>query len=361
MPISEKLAARLADLEKNLPGANFKGLESFVGNRAKAIANHEARLKTEISQNTGAHAYARHGHQTGWEGQLIRCCTNVSPDQRFDPHGVGGVIRSGTREGFGSDLLFSNQMGYNAWGEWVELPVGFAFEPGEADYQKMAGDVAGAFLGVEAQEQARTAALSAANSMSRYVAGQFQSKDKPDARITAPLTSVVVVVDKPKGGAPFGVGYRRTGTFQARTRDEVVRCIAALSSRASWAELYGDKVQAMGKAPVKDRPAFPNIAALLDHLGVEAFWEESAKGVLRRDWNPGTKTAGPWRVHTMFPTSGEKAGWATGVYLSDADKAKLKSNKLPKGNYAWTGGVGTRAAGPDFKLDWSKVDVPDWA
>ncbi|MEX2219775.1 MAG: hypothetical protein WD749_13560 [Phycisphaerales bacterium] len=171
-----------------------------------------------------------------------------------------------------------------------------------------------------------------------------------------------MVVAKAQASGPFGVGYRRIdGKFQPRTRDEVVKCITALSSRASWSDLYGDKVQAMGKALVKDRPAFHNIGALLEHLGVEAFWQEGAKGILRREWNPTTKAAGPWRVHTMFPTTGEAPGWATSVFLSDADKAKLKSNKLPKGNYAWNGGVATRGPGADFKLNWSVVAVPVWA
>ena len=41
----------------------------------------------------------RHGFQTGWEAQLIRAVTGITPDQPNDPRGLGAYIRQWNYDG----------------------------------------------------------------------------------------------------------------------------------------------------------------------------------------------------------------------------------------------------------------------
>lgn len=74
----------------------FTDVENLFRKRSAALKEHERQLKSEVGLpgEHKPHAYARHGHQAGWEQQVIRAATGITPDQSFDPTGTGASIRT---------------------------------------------------------------------------------------------------------------------------------------------------------------------------------------------------------------------------------------------------------------------------
>src|SRR5688572_16733071 len=120
-------------------GEQYRDVSRLVGLKAHATADNESSLKSEVATHSG-HAYGRHGAQTGWEAQLIRAATLITPDQAFDPMGLNpstrrwnGVMSMSDTDGAPVFDLFGND---------GNAPV---------HYATSAGNTSGGFLAPEAQ------------------------------------------------------------------------------------------------------------------------------------------------------------------------------------------------------------------
>lgn len=64
----------------------------LMANRAREVKAHGRSLHDEHASHAG-HAFSRHGHQSGWQAQVIRAATGLTPDQSFDPLGLVAETR----------------------------------------------------------------------------------------------------------------------------------------------------------------------------------------------------------------------------------------------------------------------------
>jgi hypothetical protein len=306
-------------------------------------------LEEEVSKHDGSHGFGRHGYQTGWELQVIRAVTGITPDQSYDPRGIGPYIRTWNYDG----SMFANT--YDLFGERTVDFAGFEYQP---DYgPSKSPQAAGGYISPEAQQKSIRKCEEVLSSISTYPAAQFTHKTNKKATLAVPITSVVIVVPGARDGAPYGIGFKPKGkgSVAKRTRQEVIALIEAFHERKTWNQVYPGKTASVNKFHVKDQVAFPQITDLFDYLGIEPMWQKTALGVFRRAFTPGAKTFSGWRRVTIFPCM-DAPGWAPSLYVDDAKKAALAKAKLPAKGYAWTGGVG----GFDSKVA-KKFPVPAWA
>lgn len=59
-----------------------------IGQMAAARQKHMRAVDEEATLSKLVHSLTRHGAQTGWEAQLLRICTKLTPDQDYDPLGI---------------------------------------------------------------------------------------------------------------------------------------------------------------------------------------------------------------------------------------------------------------------------------
>lgn len=138
--------------------SKYGAVSDLMKTRSAGLKSHEANLNAEIAANDGSHAYGRHGFQIGWQAQLVRCATQVAPDQEFDPSGTGGVIRRW------NSLSYNDRM-LDGSGAAIATDLIGPFNPELTDYKTVAGIMSGGFLGPEHQEGAEGRARGDASSV----------------------------------------------------------------------------------------------------------------------------------------------------------------------------------------------------
>jgi hypothetical protein len=314
--------------------SRYGAVADLMKTRSAGLKAHEGRMRDEIRAHDGSHAYGRHGYQIGWEGQLIRCATSISPDQTFDPMGVGAVIRRW------NSLNYKDRM-LDHTGAAIATDLIGPFNPELTDFKTVAGIMSGGFLGPEHQEDARNAALACAAGLSgpNFAGIEMIFKGTPPVRLAMPFTSFCYGIH----GRFFGMGYKRKPGFVAVTHEFVLACIDAFYNRRSLTSfeslIPGTVVKpAYMTGPKKDQSlAFPQISDLLDFLKVETFAQKAVRVVLRRPYSFTDQTFGAWRVVTMFPDDSiTSTGFHPGrPFFSPEMKAKInlmKQKKFPPDN-----------------------------
>lgn len=348
-------------------GPQFQRVADLFATKSRAYAHHEAAAGAEVAAHDGSHSYGRHGYQTGWEAQFIRAVTSVTPDQVFDPRGVGGEIRRWS----GGASMAGIGMGMGPSGETSEITLfdDPTFDPQAADYEKKAGNIAGGFMSPEAQMRARNKATGLINSLTTPThAGAVWRFQKPltgghtKATFSAPLTSVRVVVSSARDGEPLGIGFaqRDPKTYRKESREMVLKCIEGFQLRRKWTEIFKSIDVSVRKFPVvalnKNKVAFPQISDLFDYFDVDILWQTSATVIFRRTFTPpGSFSA--WRLITMFPDDAAP-GWAPSLFLTPAWKTRLKAAGMNANaaDYAWTGKTSNTA-----RTGFLTFPVPSWA
>jgi hypothetical protein len=349
-------------------GPQFARVADLFAAKGRAYAHHEHFAGSEVAAHDGSHSYGRHGYQTGWESQFVRAVTSVTPDQVFDPRGVGAAIRrwhpsGGSMAGIG--------VGMGAHGETGEITLfdDPTFDPQATDYEKKPGSIAGGFLSPEAQMRSRNKALSLIGSLATPMhAGAVWRFQKPlsgghrVATFSAPLTSVRVVVSSARDGEPLGIGFaqRDPKTYRKESREMVMACIEGFQLRRKWTEIFKSIDVSVRKFPMvalnKNKVAFPQITDLFEYFDVDVLWQTSATVIFRRTYTPpGSFSA--WRMITMFPDDAAP-GWAPSLFLSPAWKTRLKNSGMNANaaDYAWTGRTSNVA-----RSGFLTFPVPSWA
>lgn len=84
------------------PG-EIAALEAHIGKKVAKATRHGTHLDADVGAHRGVvahapHAASRHGYQTGWQSQLIRCCTQFAPDQAASPDGIRPSVTEWNRE-----------------------------------------------------------------------------------------------------------------------------------------------------------------------------------------------------------------------------------------------------------------------
>lgn len=317
-------------------GSQFNALSQHFADRSNALQAHNTELTNEISSHSG-HAYSRHGYQAGWEQQLIRVVSQVTPDQVFDPTGVGAVTREWNPRWVGNSTDGSFEKfvtTYDSSGSKIMGKEGSSSSV-TLNYATGAGEESGGFYSPEAQQTALTKATVVANQIAQYKKFNIPgiSNDWKN------LEKVLIVVD-PSPRAGYGLGYRRTSTFTSRTRDEVLRLIDHFHRRSTWNTVdpvtYPSQVSngiiMLGDSSNQDiinksvKVAFPNLDDLLTYLGVEAFWQKNAVVIFKR-----ANVNAAWQRVTMFPVNWSPASWAPATKVPGKPwngKVKLANNTI---------------------------------
>jgi hypothetical protein len=357
----------------------YGAVAELMRGRAAAFKAHEGHLNNEIRAHDGSHAYGRHGYQIGWQGQLIRCATQVAPDQAFDPSGVNAVIRRWNSLNYADRMLDHS-------GRSVATDLVGPFNPELTDFKTVAGIIAGGFLGPEHQQAARQAAqaCAAAFDAPEYAGVEYRFTSGTPVPIVMPFTAFCYGLH----GRFFGMGYRRkkaTSTnagFKPVTLEFVLRCIDAFENRTALADFEGSIPTDLVKLPYMTginrarSLAFPQIGDLFDFLQVETFSQRAVRVVMRRPYDPVAKTFGAWRTVTMFPDDTiNSTGFHPGrPFFSPAMKLKInamKQKKFPPANtkkyahlnfnkelYDWTGRTCDMAMTPS---SYKTHIVPGWS
>lgn len=332
--------------------SKYGAVSELMKTRSAGLKAHEANLLAEITAHDGSHAYGRHGFQIGWQAQLVRCATQVAPDQTFDPSGTGGVIRRW------NELNYKDRM-LDGSGAAIATDLIGPFNPELTDYKTVAGIMSGGFLGPEHQEYVRAAALAFAGGMSgpNFAGVEYRFMSGAPVTMSLPFTSFCYG----NHGRFFGMGYRRKSGFVPVTHEFVLGCIAAFENRigfTAFEPLIPGSVVKLAYMTGTNRGqslAFPQISDLFEFLKVETFEQKAVRVVMRRPYDPTTKLFGPWRVITMFPDDSiSSTGFHPGrPFFTPAMKTKInqmKQKKFPPTNikkfghlnfdknlYDWTG------------------------
>jgi hypothetical protein len=313
-------------------GPQFGGVSKLMGLKSVATADNERRLRNEVAAHDGSHGYGRHGAQTGWEQQLIRAATKVTPDQAHDPMGVGPKFRR-----WNGQMSLSKLDGapvLDLFGDLGDQPT---------DFRTAAGNVSGGFSTPEAQYLGRARGDAVVNTLTGPAHYCAQYRFKVENRfIRAPLNSVVVVVGSKQAGALYGIGFARRDprNYPNFSRDFVLRLISAFESRQTWEQIYPVIDATVYKfnvvALARKKVAFPSMEDLAGYLDLDVLWQRNCKLVYRRT-HAGTAQT-PWRLVTMFPDS-DQPGWAPSLFLSPQMKTALQSAGFNKNanDYHWTG------------------------
>lgn len=333
-------------------GPEFKQLSNLIGLKSVATQSNETRLKAEVAAHDGSHAYGRHGAQTGWEAQMIRAATKITPDQAFDPMGLNATVRR-----WNSVMAYSDTDGsatFDLFDEDGNAPTQFS---------TAAGNVAGGFLTPEAQflARARGEAVVAKLNGPVYYAAQYRFKATTKL-IRVPLNAVHVVVDSNAAGAPYGLGFSRRDpkSYRDHSREFVVACIDGFQNRKTWAQIVPQVSASIHKFNVvvlgKSKVAFPQITDLFEYFDLDVLWQRTCSLIYRRPHLPATHNHGPWRLITMFPDDVD-AGWASDLFLTPQMKTALSAQGMNKNadDYHWTGMVSSIAG--NLKLTHR---VPAW-
>ena len=183
-------------------------LERHFGARQSALEVHEAALADEATKSKAVHGRARHGFQTGWEGQRDRATTKVTPDQPDDPYGTKlseGSRAWKTSTGQGRALTVK--------GKVVPTPLDATGRPQALAERKpkptkSGGPYAGAFFSPEHQNDAINVALTRAKVFETWHEARFTGYAKGDG--WAPLQFVEVVVMERKEGYGYAFGRNPT-------------------------------------------------------------------------------------------------------------------------------------------------------
>jgi len=356
--------------------SRFADVEQLFGRRSAALKEHEKELKREVALpgDHKPHAYARHGHQAGWEQQVIRAATGVTPDQSFDPTGVGTSIRTWKLTSLGG--VFGSV--------YTSLPA-------IGEYKTGGGNVAGGFATPEAQQDAVRKVQARLANVGRNLYAEFKDKTS-NKKAMFPLGCVVLVESAglPGDGKFFGLGFARRNPdlYTNTTRDCVEALIAAYQSRATIAAM---KDHLLGlNPPVKVRTRLltrpgtesicDSIGELLDLLNLDVVSQKSVSGVFRRPYTygrkgqagvaakpydpvnktpfvPGTPAIvavppefnGSWGQITMFPST-DTPGWAPQlpksfqetvssgmITVNPKDALQKVGMSCDVNNYVWTG------------------------
>lgn len=297
-------------------GAKYQQVSNHIAAKSAASVNHSQQLQNEIANHAG-HAYGRHGYQAGWVEQVIRAVTQITPDQPFSPTGVEAVIREWNARWVGSPSgQFTKIVNtYDPTGQTVVGDFGKGSVP--SGHATSAGVESGGFLSPELQERAMIKAMALANPRNNVKEAEYPGIKKAWKVVNR---CMVVVDASPSLG--YGVGYRRTTSFVARTRQEVLDLVEALQlgktrAQAGLVSPNTIAVAPNGVAFKSDGPAFQGVGDLLDYLGLEAFWQKNALVILE-------KNGSSWKRVTMYPCNLAGAGWAPG-------------NKIP--GHPWSGKV----------------------
>jgi hypothetical protein len=315
-------------------GPEFKHLSNLFGLKSVAATEHTTNLKAEVAIHDGSHAYGRHGAQTGWEAQMIRACTKITPDQASDPMGLNPTLRR-----WNSVMSLSDTDGsavFDLFGDSGNPPE---------THTTSAGNIAGGFITPEAQFLARKRGEAIAGSLIgpvHYAANYRFKTEKKFARF--PLNAIHVVVGSSKPGAPYGLGFSRRDPRNYRDHSHafVSQCIDGFLTRKTWAQTVPDLSASTFKFNIialkKNKIAFPEITDLFEFFDLDVLWQGTCSLIYRREHNAGPHTHGPWRLITMFPNS-LAAGWSPSLWLSDEAKVKLVAQKMNKNvdDYHWTG------------------------
>lgn len=332
--------------------SKYGAVSDLMKTRSDGLAAHNLNLGNEVAAHDGSHAYGRHGYQNGWQAQLVRCTTQIAPDQEFDPTGTGAVIRRW------NELNYKDRM-LDAHGASVATDLIGPFNPELTDYKIVAGIMSGGFLGPEHQEEVRQAAIGFAAGMSgpNFAGVEYKFMGGKPVTMVLPFTAFCYGVH----GKLFGMGYKRKPGFVAVTHEFVLNCIAAFENRIPFTTFEPLITGASVKLPYMIGPrkdqslAFPQIDDLFEFLKVETFAQKAVRVVMRRSYTTATKAFGSWKVVTMFPDDSiGSTGFHPGrPYLSPEIKARInvmKQKKFPPANtkkfghlnfnkdlYDWTG------------------------
>jgi hypothetical protein len=245
---------------------------------------HEAQVKKEIADPDEAafHGATRHGHQTGWEAQLVRIVTGRTPDQPDDPEGSRDAVEK--------------------YQEKEALPKN---KRGKIRYAKT--DSVGAFLCPEVQSWALSMAETKAKPLMAYSWAETKTKtattwveyDYVEVCFEGnlKLTGVSFVRDKHKAKPPEAQAIQAIDDFikqkrvsksgQPRTWEQE-KNILGIMENVGVAAPY-TRLGAREEYPLR----FPSMKDLLEYLGVEAHWMKSVLVVFR-------KVSSGWTVHTMY-------------------------------------------------------------
>ncbi|WP_418317176.1 hypothetical protein [Piscinibacter sakaiensis] len=343
---------------------------NLFAHKSAGLTHHEQKALAEVTAHDGSHGYGRHGYQTGWEAQLIRAVTGITPDQAFDPRGVNPTIRRWNRV-----------MTTDADGDLglVDLFDESCFVPEEGDYGTGAGRIAGGFTTPEAQQTARRQGEAIANGMNTpvFYASQWQFRTTT-TKILVPMTSIVVVVPPLAAGAPYGIGFSRTSNkpHPHHTRELVVGVIDGFLRGRTWLETLPDQCRNNSAA----LPGFHVLAlqknkkitmdSMCDFFGITPVWQKAAKLIFRRTHLSASHTHSAWKLVTMYPDDSDP-GWAPSLYFDAPMKTKLtqmKNQQAAQGvaaadrvnkdvkAYSWTGLTCNFA-----KSERRRHPVPTWA
>jgi hypothetical protein len=357
-----------------------------VGAQTAARAGHMTRAGQEAATHA-SHAHTRHGYQTGWTGQLVRVCTQLAPDQSYDPMGLGVVSRHWTSGedavtlGMGLERMpvpgTRTPKALDAHGRPVANPGG-APPPAPVDDAPVAGREASMFADPEAQAEAiaRAKVVADAQRQWTHAASKNPLSNHNSQWYWHDFLKIVVTVQRP--GKPLGLIMSRTPTWRLRTRAEVEAEIdafyrgdrvlstrgAALPDVGTFAEnqAYFDSVEndpdedrggtasyLRGATSGLHRLKYPNLEDLFAALGVQATAATYAKVVFKR-----SAVGQPWAVLTAFPWThaSAAAGWHP-----DVGQGRDWRGKQWNGG-AWEAGLMSRPNGPNWLYGTSAV--PAW-
>lgn len=354
----------------------FTDVENLFRKRSAALKEHERQLKSEVGLpgEHKPHAYARHGHQAGWEQQVIRAATGITPDQSFDPTGTGASIRTWRLASLGG--VFGSV--------YTSLPpIG--------EYKTGGGDVAGGFATPEAQQDAVLKVKTKLAVVGQNTWAEFKDKTT-NKKGMFPIGCVVLV--EPAGAAGdgrfFGLGFARRNAdhYTLTSRECVEALIAAYHARTTVAAMRNQlaalnpplrvRMVLLNRAPTK--PLCESVDELLDLLSLDVVSQKAVSGVFRRSYSygrrgqarvdpipynratgqkfvPGTPEIvpvapefnSPWGQITMFPSTDEP-GWAPqlpksfqetvssgSITVDPKDALRKAGMSCDVNNYVWTG------------------------
>ena len=272
-------------------------------NRHAAYLAHEHAMANEAAiraKGTKAfHGYGRHGFQTGWMAQLVRIVTKVTPDQSWDPRGVGMTDES--RSWTSSDgPRHLDRKGATVRAAPPGSGGGGASASSLGKIQKSGGQSAGYFYGPHVQEQARSALQERAGWARRFSECEIRRAGRTE---WVPFKVLYAAVGGPRGG--YGASFTPVeGAARGRLSPDDVR--EAVDDFLRWTTIE-DYLKRSGSplpaeqvvGPFRTNPyRFPTWGDLLRFLGVEQRWMTSVRGEF------GRKTGGgDFSLFTFFPVA----------------------------------------------------------
>lgn len=296
----------------------------------QAMAN-EAALRAKGTK--AFHGYGRHGFQTGWLAQLVRIVTKVTPDQSWDPRGVGMTDES--RSWMSSDgprhLDGKGRTGNSAFPDGAGSSASSL-----GKLQKSGGQSAGYFYGPHVQENARAALQAQAVWARRFSTCEVRQAGRTE---WVPFRVLYAAVGGRKGG--YGVSFAPVeGAARGRLSADEVR--EAVNDFLRWTTLKEYLERSGSVLPAQQVVGgfrtnpyrFPTWGDLLRHLGVQQRWMTAVRGEFGRK-----SGEGDFSLFTFFPVADE-VGIGVGGIAKTAE---------------WTG----RLKEPHGAI--TTIDVPSWA